>query len=254
MDVAPTAAHPLISRVEAVRGLVISSAAALAAVGALLLIRRAAGAFSADLTALPLLATLILAAAIVFGGRLAWRGVGETRHNALLGWGGSLAILLVCLGCAWPNTQSLAWLLWLPLIGLDHWSRGMFLRHDLGSITARLDAAGIPPRTPPFQGGEVLLQQLERVRGEDGVESIRGTLRAEFVAGQRHATLYVGFCPPLERLPEIKVELVDGFDATVKIVQAFAHGARLEVRLSEPAEEACCVAVEFIAAPSAPLP
>ena len=97
------------------------------------------------------------------------------------------------------------------------------------------------------------MQRLVRVRDADGGEAIHGTLRAEFVAGQRHATLYVGFCPPLERLPVVEVEVVDGPDAAVKVVQALAHGVQLELRLAEPAEEACSATVEICATPCVPL-
>jgi hypothetical protein len=95
-----------------------------------------------------------------------------------------------------------------------------------------------------------VLQQLTRIRNDAGVESIFGTLRAEFAAGQRHATLHVGFCPPLAGAPTVDADPADGPDATVKIVQAFAHGARLEVRLAVPATEACSVLLEMTAAPT----
>jgi hypothetical protein len=76
-------------------------------------------------------------------------------------------------------------------------------------------------------------------------------LQAEFSQGQRQATLYVGFCPPLARLPVIEAECVDGPEAELKVAQAFCHGARLEVRLSEAAEEDCLVVVELVAMPQA---
>jgi hypothetical protein len=93
------------------------------------------------------------------------------------------------------------------------------------------------------------MQRIVRERGVDGSEVIRGALRAEFAAGQRNATLHVGFCPPLAALPRIELETGEGPDAEVKVAQAFTHGARLEVRLSEPAEDACSVLVELTAKP-----
>ena len=107
---------------------------------------------------------------------------------------------------------------------------------------------------PPAEPGAVasrVLQQVVRMREADGGEAIRGSLLAEFVAGQRNATLHVGFCPPLERLPVVEAETGDGPDAEVKVAQAFAHGARLEVRLAAVAEEDCSVIVEMIAKPQA---
>lgn len=96
---------------------------------------------------------------------------------------------------------------------------------------------------------EFFLQELFRRRDAEGVESVHGRLRAEFVAGQRHATLHAGFCPPLDGPPEVEAELADGPEGTVRVVQALAHGVRLEVRLAEPAEEACEAAVDLSARP-----
>jgi hypothetical protein len=57
-------------------------------------------------------------------------------------------------------------------------------------------------------------------------------LRAEFAAGERMATLYVGFCPPFERLPRVEAVAISGPPATVKLVQVLHQGTQLEVRLS----------------------
>ena len=100
-----------------------------------------------------------------------------------------------------------------------------------------------------FEGEGSLLQQLSRVRDEAGAERVHGTLIAEFAAGQRQATVYVGFCPPLPRLPVIEVETVDGPEAELKVSQSVCHGARVEVRLARPAAEACSVTIELVAGP-----
>jgi hypothetical protein len=97
-----------------------------------------------------------------------------------------------------------------------------------------------------------VLQVVRRIRDDEGRESIAAILRAEFAAGQRHAILHVGFCPPLSHLPLVEVEAGAGPEAEVRVVQAFAHGARLELRLAEPAEEACSVLVEVSATPAMP--
>jgi hypothetical protein len=101
----------------------------------------------------------------------------------------------------------------------------------------------------PFEGGGVVLQQLSRVRDDEGVERVHGTLVAEFATGQRQATVYVGFCPPLGRVPVVEAETVDGPEAELKVAQALCHGARVEVRLSNPAAEACQVVIELVAGP-----
>jgi hypothetical protein len=239
---------------------------ALFAIGLLIVARRMAGALTVDLSVAPLTATLLVAAAIVLGGRAAWRRAGVVAANdveLIYAWMGTAANVLLSIGCAWPGAEGFAWLLPLPLLFGDHFSRVAFLntrdasrgvhpRGPSGPSGESVATSGVPPLTPSFEGEETEgepLQQLTRVRSAEGVESIHGTLHAEFAAGQRHVTLHAGFCPPLEGLPAIEVEVVDGPDATAKVVQAFAHGARFELRLAEPAEEACRVAIEFAASP-----
>ena len=257
MDAATRLLSPA-SRAEYVRLGVGASTMSLAAIGLLLISRRVAGAFAADLGAGRLALTLLLAAAIVCGGRVLWRRAGgELSSSDLpLAWTGSLALWLLCLGCAPPSAENFAWLLWTPLVVADHFSRLAFLGVDRkarartvsptsGAIVAPLDDIDeIDAAT------ECVLQQLTRIRTDDGAETIRGTVRAEFAVGQQHATLHVGFCPPLAQLPEVAAEPCDGPEAEVKVVQSLAHGARLEVRLPEPANEPCSVCVEFAAIPN----
>jgi hypothetical protein len=259
MEAASTPSIPVLSRTEALRAVVASGVAALGAIGLLLVMRRAAGAVTAELGAWSLAASLALAASVVFGGRVAWRQLGATRMDRVLAWCGSAALVLFCLGCAWPDTTSFWWSLWLPAVVADQFSRGAFLesraRTAGASPAARVDTAHVRRGVCPRGRDELaIVQSVERVRDARGVESIRGMLRAEFAAGQRHATLYVGFCPPLERLPVVEVEVVDGTDASAKVVQALAHGVQLELRLAEPAEEACSAAVEICATPSPTVP
>jgi len=164
-----------------------------------------------------------------------------------LGGGGSAGIVLLALGCSLGRGGD--WLLWLSLIGVDQWQLRWFL--DRSVKTAKTATTGRGFMATSAVDDEAIstneLQRLVRVRDVDGGEAIHGTLRAEFVAGQRQATLHVGFCPPLERAPVVEVETGDGPDAEVKVAQAFAHGARLEVRLASAAEEDCWVIVELSA-------
>ena len=228
-----------------VRAGVLASVGVLLGVAALLAARRLAGALTAPLPAGPLLATAALAGAIVLGGRAAWRRIlvesptaKQRAQTRLLAWTGTLALWLLAVGCSHPATRLVDWVAWLPLLMADQVLRQGFL----GGREERAK--------PQAVGGGDVVQQLCRTRGADGGESIQGTLRAEFAAGQRHAALHVGFCPPLARLPQVDAEPGDGPDASVRVVQAFAHGARLEVRLADPAEEACTVLVEFSATPA----
>jgi hypothetical protein len=138
-------------------------------------------------------------------------------------------------------------LLWLPLVGVDQWQLRGFLNSGAKTATNGRGFMGLDAVDDDDTFAPNEIQRLVRVRDADGGEAIHGTLRAEFVAGQRQVTVHVGFCPPLERAPTIEVEAGDGPDAEVKVAQAFAHGARLEVRLAAVAEEGCCVIVELSA-------
>jgi hypothetical protein len=91
------------------------------------------------------------------------------------------------------------------------------------------------------------LQQLTRYRDEAGAEVIHGRLRAEFAAGQRVHHLHVAFCPPLAAAPEFAVEQLDGPDAALTAGQVETYGARIDVRLSQPAEARDTIVTEFYA-------
>jgi hypothetical protein len=281
-----------------VRAAALCGVVALLAIGAVLIIRRVAGAFTTHLPTIPLLATVILTAMVVLGGRIAWRLTSPPRkreqlqfREQLVGWGGTLALGLMFLGSSFPSFGHWNWLCWLPLIIADYLQRDWFFdtappgwtprlidheaRHSTwrpraeGAQSSVLPLSPVREETPAnyplfereFDEGAAedravetlepnVLQQLTRVRDESGVESIFGMLRAEFAAGQRHATLHVGFCPPLAGVPTVEADLADGPDCTVKVIQAFAHGARFEVRLAVLATEACSVLLEMTAAPS----
>lgn len=224
----------------------------LLAAGALLVLRRAAGALTTGLPPLALLATVGCVALVVLGGRVVWRGGTLSRARreqweSLYDWGGTAAIVLFAVGCSWGQWQD--WLLWLSLLAVDRWQVGAWGERDAKTATSGRFMEKTATAGRGFM--ECELQRLVRVREADGEEAVRGTLRAEFAAGQRSATLHVGFCPPLERTPFVEAEPGDGPPAEVKVSQAFSHGARLEVRLAAPAEEACCVLVEVSARPQA---
>jgi hypothetical protein len=230
---------------------------AVLAVAMLIVGRRLMGAFSERLTLGPLVATLVAALTVLAAARLLLPPHGHAlaeRERVALAWCGTFALLALCLGCAPPSLTSFQWLAWVPLLAIEYASRMRLLAPPVelppdDGPELRSVAPAVPHVVGADPDDQYVLQELIRTRTADGVESIRGTLRAEFIAGQRHATLHVGFCPPLERLPEMEVDLVDGPDATVKVTQALAHGATFELRLAEPAEEASRVVVEFSATP-----
>jgi hypothetical protein len=231
-----------------------SATLAVLAVGTLVALRRARGAFDAPLGVGPLIVTLLVATAILVASRVAVERLAsfDMRERTAFAWGGTFALWLVCLGCAPPGVHHFAWLAWLPIVAIEHVSRMRFLDGARSSPPRAASVPASPAPNPTLAESDLeqehIVQKVVRVRDANGVEAMRGTLVADFAAGQRHSALHVGFCPPLAGGPAIEVEIADGPDASVKVTQAFAHGAAFELRLAEPAEEACHVAVEFSAA------
>jgi hypothetical protein len=231
--------------------------------GLLVLVRRLLGAFAADLPRDTLLLTALASAAILSATRLLWRkhfplkSAGRlTAGDLLVGWGSSAALLMLAIGCCYPANHTSDWLIWLPVLVADQFWRQSFFDagHPEQAVALRVVHPDQPaePLTEADNDADDVVQQLFRVRSESGSEEIYGTLRADFHRGQRTAVLHVGFCPPLTHRPEVEAEaLGDPGYATVKTVQALAHGARLDVRLAAPAEDDCRVWIDMAARPVA---
>lgn len=101
---------------------------------------------------------------------------------------------------------------------------------------------------------DAVVQQLTRTKPPDGPEMIVGWLRLPLAPGQRSGVLHVAFCPPLEGRPTIEFEQVEGPPARIKLTQAFSYGARFDLKLTQPAEEADAVVVQFAASADMPSP
>jgi hypothetical protein len=97
--------------------------------------------------------------------------------------------------------------------------------------------------TPPPE----VLQQLTRSRAADGTEELFGWLRTPLAAGQRTASVHVAFCPPLDAMPEVEVEQIDGPEARIKMAQVLPYGARFDLKLASPADAAATVVLQFMA-------
>jgi hypothetical protein len=200
-----------------------------------LFVRRATGAFSAPLAAPQLVATAIV--------MCLWALVVRelTAKRATYFWVSLCTILLVAIACSFPVARAVDWLVWLPAIGCVA---------ILPLATRMQPPRSVQRRFTPSNADanpEQVLQQLTRFRTADGKGAIRGTIVAEFLVGERQTTAYVGFCPPFELLPAVEANVNDDLEAEIKLVQVLHNGAQLDVRLSEPAEEAVAVSIEFFA-------
>lgn len=267
------------------RTTILGTFAAMVFVGTVLSICRVFEFATADLPRGTLLGIALATTVIAKFGRIAWRrhfGFPRTRRDQrmdhLIGYGSSAGLILLAVGCCYPAYRNSDWLIWLPMLIADQFWRQTFFDNDRPQVALAdlpMDEEPLDEQTQEvdeelanehlfadpsnFQEldesqehelDEGILQQLFRVR-EDDQEVIYGTVRAQFDAGQRHATIHVGFCPPLARSPSVEAEACDLAEAKVKVAQAMAHGVRLDVRLSQPADEACSVAIDLAATPLA---
>jgi hypothetical protein len=206
-----------------------------AALGLFVFIRRATGALTAPLATPQLIATAIV--------MCLWALVVRefTAKRAIFFWISLCTMLLVAIGCSFPVARFVDWLVWLPTIGCIA-MLPLATRIELRRSTRRPSSAAKSDADP-----ELVLQQLTRFRTADGKGAIRGTVTAEFVTGERQTTIYIGFCPPFELLPQVEANVNDDLEADVKLAQVLHNGAQLDVRLSEPAEDALTVSIEFFA-------
>jgi len=254
----------------------------LMSIAALIVARRLLGALSSDLPGDAMLLTALVATSVSACTRIAWRRSFPLRHCAesplgryaesplgrdagdswldqFVGWGSSLALAMLAVGCCYPANRTSDCLIWLPLLVADQFWRQNFF--DAGLPTApSMKSERQPTNTSEASSAGAaqspnhhdIVQQLFRVREDQGQEVIYGTLRADFQAGQRTAVIHVGFCPPLEYLPEIEAESLPGQTTRIKVVQALPHGVRLDVRLSTAAEESCQAWIDMAARPILP--
>jgi hypothetical protein len=153
-----------------------------------------------------------------------------------------MVVLLVAVACSYPGNRGFDWIVWALAIAAV-WFAPLARDSKPSSIAGELRS---PDNAADYSQGDVL-QQLTRVRLAEGREAVQGVLVAEFAAGQDLATLYVGFCPPFERLPHVEAEMTDGPAANIKIVQVLHNGAQLDVSLGSVATETTIVSVEFMA-------
>lgn len=153
-------------------------------------------------------------------------------------------------------------LLWLPLVAVEvaYWliaGRRSAIRDNPASTAMPDEPATLgddealhelledveepEPELPP----DDVVQQLVRRQDELAGDSLSGSVRTRFGAGQRTATAHLAFCPPFAATPEFTAETWDGPAATVKVAQLLPYGARLELRLDRELDSGASVLVAF---------
>ena len=225
----------------------------LIALAAVMLMRRASGAFVQPLSGLALVVVAITLVIIPAAVRVMFRdSVAEAPAIYLLFALPGLAVAALLAALTMPGTA--AWAIavaWFILIGAEGLSWLVAFRPELlrGVRTRRRAANQLAtPESTAETDSELpagLVQQLSRIR-EGGRESIHAVLLAEIVPGDRQAALHVAFCPPLEEKPELTAHALDTDDAEVRITQAETFGARIEVRLQAIVSDKRIVLVELL--------
>jgi len=80
-------------------------------------------------------------------------------------------------------------------------------------------------------------QWLARSAPGPGEDFLEGTLRSEFVPGQKLLFLHVPFSPPFLAVPELECEVQAEGEVRLKVAAVYRYGARIELRRSGPLTE-----------------
>ncbi|MEZ6086749.1 MAG: hypothetical protein R3C05_01700 [Pirellulaceae bacterium] len=91
------------------------------------------------------------------------------------------------------------------------------------------------------------VDQLLKRRTDGTSDQIHGLLRVRFEPGQRIATAYAAFAPPLLPSPTAEAEVVWGSEADVTIVDIHGQGIELEVRRESVDDGETSSIMEFFA-------
>jgi hypothetical protein len=193
-------------------------------VGLLMLVRRLSGALDSPLAPAPLIATA--------AGLAAWGTAVRVQFGCRrVGWTTFAVLAMFAVGCSYPVSRIVDWPVWVATF-VAVWL-----------IPSKLRPA-VARTAPP---ADQTLQELTRSRTADGVETIRGTVVAEFAANERTAIVHIAVCPPFERLPAVEAHRTAGPACEVKITQVLHQGVRLEVRLTRASTAAERVKLDFVA-------
>jgi hypothetical protein len=194
--------------------------------GMFLVARRMGGALEGALPPLQLVTAAVLLLAWALAARAIVRRPWAT-------WVIAGTLLLFAIACSFPCERAVDWLVWLSVFGAFVASQ---------EVVAELPARRSAPAIEAINTGR-MLQQLTRSRTADGQDVIQGSLLAEFAPGERSAILYVAFCPPFERLPQVELES----SADARLMQTLHNGVQIEVRLPRVAKTAASATVEIYA-------
>jgi hypothetical protein len=232
-------ALPAIGR-QLVAAVIGTAAALLLAIAALFLMRRLAGAFVVPLGGFQLLgatAVLILVAALI-------QFAAPRERLALIvpAMAAAAGLTALTLPGTAPWSVGLAWFALVVAecaILFVCWKRPRIKRPP-AAVPLPLDE----PAEEPIS--EHLVQQLTRESNANGGESLHALVRVSCTAGDRLAVVHLAFCPPLAATPKLTAHALDDSGAEAKVTLAETYGARIELRLPDPASDGDSVLLEVV--------
>ncbi|WP_417740543.1 hypothetical protein [Rosistilla oblonga] len=140
---------------------------------------------------------------------------------------------IACLAIYWPFASAFPDLL-----------ASVQQRVGLSASGPAADVEAADEYAPPLE--DDVDQQIQR-RVRDGVDEVHGLLRVRYEPGQRVASLFAGFVPPLLPAPTAEAEAVAGSEATVSVAGIHAQGIELELRRDSVDDGETSTIVEFYA-------
>ncbi len=236
------APHSSPTSVVLIRGTVLSAVGSLCVVGTLLLVRRLQGGLTQPLAAGTLslvVGVLLLGGCGLIRSRDRCGSLFATTYWRWLPWIFWVASLLLVATLSLPGTSfaglGLLWLAAVALtayLGVAEYRSSAPADDSSGQLLGEQTEESLPETEFPAGVQQELLRRVDPTIGV----IIEGRMRAEFAVGQRTASVHVAFCPPLSSVPAVSVEQMNGPAATAKVGLVLGHGARIDVRLEQPAK------------------
>src|SRR5262245_39265366 len=225
-----------------------------AALALWLIVRRLGGAFTQPLSGPGIVAAAVAIAVtthfvnwILTSTRYS---VLSTRYQSYLSPTATCAAIMLLGSLTLPGTPTWGLVVaWLVLLGGEaaRWSPS--IRPHLNHILPRPGRSATAPRpTEATMEAEIpagLVQQMTRVR-EENRESIHVLASTQIPDGERLGVIHISFCPPLPARPQLTAHAMEADDVDVRLTQAEAFGARIEVRTSQAQAEPRSVVIEVL--------
>ena len=228
----------------------------------LLCLRRAMGALFQPLPTPLLVAVLAIALFATIAVRGLWLAGGS--DHVFVRWLPTLLMLLLALALWLPGTSLAGATVLCAGVVVDSCA-AVVLQAGMGPvIRKRFEVPADRDAVSAVDGGLLnrhtasdclpreISQRFTRRRVAEGGEIIDGEVRTAFAPGQRTEHCHVAFCPPLDGVLRVACEQTEGPPARIKVAQVLPQGARLDLRLDQPAEEEVQVVLQVTACSQPP--